>query len=256
MVTNHAFLPKFLQPYQVNSLIRLGKDYDGGYLVDEKNITQSEVLISMGISDDWSFEEHFISKNDLPLYAFDASVSKLVYLKNAVRALVRVDKPLLIFHYLNVYFKYGRFFKNDRQHFKKLVGMDSDPRYISLSTIINTIVPSKFSRIFLKIDIEVGEYRILDEIIKFANNIEGLVIEFHDVDIHLEKIENFIKKFPLVLCHTHPNTFSPLNGKNIPFFIEFTFTSQPVIDRLVNEFPHKFDMPNFKKHSNFLLSFY
>jgi len=37
-------------------------------------------------------------------------------------------------------------------------------------------------------DIEGGEYRILDNLIKHQDKICGIVIEFHDIDLHLEKI--------------------------------------------------------------------
>ena len=52
-------LPSFLQPYKNKNLIRLGNDYDGGYLVDKNIVRESDALISFGISYDWSFEKIF-----------------------------------------------------------------------------------------------------------------------------------------------------------------------------------------------------
>ena len=57
--------------------------------------------------------------------------------------------------------------------------------------------------IFIKMDIEGSEYRLLDDILKYASDISGLVIEFHDVDLHQERILNFIQKLPLTLVHIH-----------------------------------------------------
>ena len=53
-------LPKILKPEHNFKLIRVGKNNDGGYLVGKKSILNSENLISLGISDDWSFEEQFV----------------------------------------------------------------------------------------------------------------------------------------------------------------------------------------------------
>ena len=40
--------------------IRLGKKYDGGYVVSKKAVLNSKNLVSFGVYDDWSFESDFI----------------------------------------------------------------------------------------------------------------------------------------------------------------------------------------------------
>ena len=57
--------------------------------------------------------------------------------------------------------------------------------------------------LLLKIDIEGSEYRLLDEIISNQNFLSGLIIEFHDVDLNLNKINEFIENFSLSLSHIH-----------------------------------------------------
>ena len=52
--------PKIFKPEKQYKLVRLGKDHDGGYLVGENSIKNSEVLISFGINDDWSIEPSFL----------------------------------------------------------------------------------------------------------------------------------------------------------------------------------------------------
>ena len=54
-----AYLPKFFFYHTSNSLIRLGKKNDGGYLVSKNDIDKSDLLLSLGIYDDWSFENDF-----------------------------------------------------------------------------------------------------------------------------------------------------------------------------------------------------
>ena len=56
-------LPKFLHPKTINTLERIGGKNDGGYVIDGKNILNSDALIGLGMSDDWSFEENFNSIN-------------------------------------------------------------------------------------------------------------------------------------------------------------------------------------------------
>ena len=49
-------ISKIFYPKNNCSLIRLGNNNDGGYVVEENSIKNSEILLSFGLSDDWSFE--------------------------------------------------------------------------------------------------------------------------------------------------------------------------------------------------------
>ena len=42
-------LPKIFKPFECNQLVRLGKDGDGGYLVNMHDVEKSNLLISLGI---------------------------------------------------------------------------------------------------------------------------------------------------------------------------------------------------------------
>ena len=107
--------------------------------------------------------------------------------------------------------------------------------------------------IFLKIDIEGHEYRILDDILKIQNNIIGLAIEFHDVDLHLKRIEDFIKKFKLKIIHIHINNYS-FDHLKIPNLIELTFSKN--FKKEENNFPkHKSDRPNNTSSKDYDIKF-
>ena len=56
-------LPNEFKPRGLYDLIRFGKDNDGGYLIGRNSALKSEYLISFGINDDWSFEEHLQKYN-------------------------------------------------------------------------------------------------------------------------------------------------------------------------------------------------
>ncbi len=69
-------LPIFLKPKKEYNLIRLGKNNDGGYLVSENSIKNSNKLISMGIKNDWSFERDFCKKNkNIKIYLYDNTLN-------------------------------------------------------------------------------------------------------------------------------------------------------------------------------------
>ena len=81
------------------------------------------------------------------------------------------------------------------------------------------------------------------------------MIEFHDCDIHLEKIRNFIKNFKLKLVHIHGNNFTPIRSSDkLPLTLELTF-SKYCNQNDTFSLPHKEDMPNNKLKPEFELKF-
>ena len=65
-----GLLPNFLKFKKTNDLVRIGRDNDGGYLVSRNDIDNSDILISFGISEDWSFEVDFIKKKKSSINCF------------------------------------------------------------------------------------------------------------------------------------------------------------------------------------------
>ena len=53
----------FLKPIKTSNLKRLGRNADGGYVVDYEIIKNTKTLITFGLGPDWSFELDCISKN-------------------------------------------------------------------------------------------------------------------------------------------------------------------------------------------------
>ena len=65
-------LPNCFKPKKNYSLHRVGKNYDGGYLVSKETILKSDTLLSLGINDDWSFEKHFKKINsEAKIFCYD-----------------------------------------------------------------------------------------------------------------------------------------------------------------------------------------
>jgi hypothetical protein len=74
-------LPKELKPKYCYNLLRLGKNNDGGYLVEKESLLNSECLISCGISLDWSFEKDFFQFKLCPIHFYDHTI-RYSHLKN------------------------------------------------------------------------------------------------------------------------------------------------------------------------------
>jgi hypothetical protein len=250
---NEAVLPLFLRPIKGADLVRIGRDNDGGYLVDKRSIISSEFLLGLGIYDDWSFEKDFTKLVDVPVVAFDASVGQSFFLKKLRVALSRCSRKSL--YWFRIWIDYLRFFKGRNKHIKKIIGKDEKDHHISIITIAKNIVPSNIENIFFKIDIEGSEYQVLDELVNISDRITGLVIEFHEVDIHIDKIKNFVSKFPLNLCHIHCNNYAPLPESSTPITIETTFTKFDVENDYVQDLPNPIDQPNKAGEEDYSISF-
>ena len=253
-------LPIFLRPKKNYELIRLGNKYDGGYLVDSKSIKESEFLLSGGIFYDFQFEIDFINFTKKKVYCFDHTIKPF---KFTLHWFLILFKRIFFFEgYLRIkkafktFLKPMKFFnfiiKKEVIYEKKGIGVDSkDIR--SLETILKKISLKK--KYFLKIDIEGDEYKILDQIIKNSEYLTGLVIEFHNVSINIEKIVSFIKRLPLELIYIRPNNAGTLTNDNDPEIIELTF-SKYALPLNNNEFKkHRLDFPNNPYKNDIVLKF-
>ena len=244
-----AKLPNFFTFKSAKDLVRLGKKNDGGYLISQSDIIQSDTLIGLGISDDWSFEENFVKQKDVPVYVYDASLNFKFWIKRTLSEMIK--NPFNLYP-LKKFISYKKFFKNDKKHLKKFVGLNTDNNnYCTLSSILDEL---NYQNIFMKIDIEGFEYRLLDTLILNQNRIAGLVLEFHDCDIHLDTIKKFIQNFDLNLVHIHANNCLPIRlDDELPLVLELTFSKYCELQK-DGYLPHILDMPNDKNLSEINLS--
>ena len=249
-------IPKELKPKVLYNLIRIGKDNDGGYLVCRNSVNNSDILISFGISDDFSFEEQFQKiKKNIKILAYDPTVTINFFLKQFLHNFLKLNF-INFFNKIINFIKFNFFFKKkNNSFFLKLIGKGGTVsyEYISIDEILKTI--DQKSKLFFKIDIEGSEYRILDDLLKYMKSIEGLAIEFHNVDINIEKIISFIKKFELKLVHIHGNNWADYGENNIPSSIELSFSRNPKLTSYNLEFPHSLDQKNNPKFDELKLIF-
>ncbi len=121
-----------------------------------------------------------------------------------------------------------------------MIGYDAK-NSVSLDHVLRE-TPCQFPA-FVKIDIEGAEYRVLDDLILHAANICGLAIEFHDVDLHQDRIVSFVQNFPLTLVHIHGNNFSTVDPFETVMVIEMSFARDPIEIASEPSIPHPLDRP-------------
>ena len=244
-------LIKSFKPKNRYQLIRLGSDNDGGYLAEKNSILHSTYLISLGLGHNWSFEEDFYKLTKKPIICYDGTIGYSALAKHSIKSFGRYFFRIFKSKYFRkknfvdemlsnifIFLKYIKFFRNDKKHIKKNIGKKS--HLLSLSEIFENF--RSLNNLYLKIDIEGYEYQILDEIIYYQKKLNGLIIEFHHLDVNLNKVKNFIENLSLELVHIHPQNPAPVIN-DIPTQIELTFAKNPVPLTGDVQLPHELDQP-------------
>ena len=222
--------------------MRLGKHNDGGYVISSLPDSY-DAFISGGISNDISFEEHFLQLHpSLTCDAFDGSISNLPRHNNRIR------------------------------FYKKNLGEINNDRLTNLHEYIEP-----YNDIFMKIDIEGHEFRIMPTIIEnnLMNKIKQLVIEIHspaDIqlfpdyfkglsDINNDKMFDLFNKFNKThtLVHFHANNgckITKIDGIDVPHVFELTYIRNDYVNekiRNIDPLPTKLDMKNIFSRPDYVL---
>jgi hypothetical protein len=226
-------LPEYLIPQKKTNLVRCGSKFDGGYLINKNVISKCDTLITLGIHENWDFEKEIFQKYNIKkIILFDPETSNFLIFKYLVKAILFLNAKKIILYIKK--FKELKFLKSEFIFIKKKFNKDLVADFI------------KSQNILLKIDIEGDEYKDLEFILKNQNNINCLVIEFHNINQNLNQIKNFISKFKLKLVHTHVNTFS----KKHEVAIELTFSKnvKTTHDKWDQFIFSEIDSPNHPSH--------
>jgi len=199
---------------------RLGKDYDGGYIIADIPDVKYSLLIAGGIETDISFEEDFVKKYKTKCVAYDGTIQKLP--KESV----------------------------DIVFIKKNIGAENSDKVTNLQEIIDAN-----NNIFIKMDIEGGEIPWINSLNDtHLNKFDQIVMEFHRPFSATEvSVFDKINKNH-VLIHFHANNCCGSRmhgGVKIPNVFECTylhkkfFKHAPVLN--TERIPSSLDMKNTDK---------
>jgi hypothetical protein len=209
---------------------RVGRDYDGGYVIASLPGTY-DLCLSGGVLDDISFEEHFVTIYPVACYAFDGTVDG-IETKNI--------------HFVK----------------KNLAAETTD----TTTNLREYMVDA--SNVFLKLDIEGHEFRLLPAMIERGDikKVKQLVLEIHTpADIHLapdyyyglsditdDLMFNTMKDLAAThtIVHFHANNAPPMQrieDVDVPHVFELTLIRNDyVAQRRLNPepFPTRIDRKN------------
>lgn len=255
---------KKLKPIFIDkkNLIRVGPKRDGGYVIDKRIINKIDHLITCGLSDDWSFENHFLKLNNKPsLEAYDHTVNSNFWREKLVKDIIGffLFKKLRIYKIINIfkYFDYLMFFKDKKKHHQLKI---SKKNIKNKEVTIDNIVKNK-KNILLKVDIEGGEYEILKHIIKNSIKLNCLIIEFHHIKQNISKIYKFIDKIKnLKIIHIHGNNVAGIDKYGFPLALEITFINSKLVRnkkiKNLRKYPlDKLDYPSVRRNKDINLIF-
>ena len=226
-----------LEVYNFDKKFRLGVNEDGGYVIGEL-YGGYDCYISAGVSNEESFSRDFINKyhmNEYNSFAFDGTINSYPYEYTT-----------------NISF------------IKKNINSYNDDRNTDLSFLL-----SKYSNIFIKMDIEGGEYPWLLSMNETQlSNIKQLAIEFHGIRsnayetvIHSDKVKCLEKLTKThYLIHAHGNNCGP-TIENISDIIELTYINKkyytPPVELNKKPLPIiNIDFPNNLNKKEIDLNFY
>lgn len=198
-------LPKIFKPFYCPDIIRLGKDYDGGYLLNSNDVSKSTRLLSFGIGTDTSFEADFYNRNACTVSAYDGTIDSC-------------NQPFLHFY---------------KQNIDATIA-----DYIDL-TVANTFIKCDIEGSEYDIlDTLIRHSRYLSgAVIEFHNVYD--YSKFNELTNFIAKFG-----LSLIHVHANNNSYIEHDSGILPDCLELSFTSSDNIVYSDVKLPHPLDMPN------------
>jgi len=187
-------------------MIRIGnKETDGGYVLPQMLVNSVDGLLSFGIGDDWTFDNHFKQlRPDCDIHAYDSTVDFAQFTTEQQKS-------------------FNDTYQNNVKHYKENIGKQFiRSEFTEFSTAFDRL---NKNNIFVKMDIEGGEYTLTKDILDHKKNIAGLVIEYHGAASTSKHC--FLEELPIIaehyaVVHIHANNSGPVVD-GFPDYLELTF---------------------------------
>jgi hypothetical protein len=256
---------ELLHPVAPSDLIRLGRNYDGGYVFSSQSLDKCSHFISCGLSYDWSFEIELKERRpDLPIVAFDRTSgfnTTMLYwvLKNfgkialyPFRFLGVQDTPSQSWGKISMMLRMKQIFSGNLTFVKKHIGLESNSEVQAFGALF-----TQSSGYGVKLDVEGTEYDLLETIIDKLDKIELLLIEFHNVEENIDAIVPFLKatRATHYVQHVHGNNYDRVNSFGFLNSIELTIARkdsgyQPDLAKQLSYPVKDLDFPNDRRKAD------
>ena len=220
-----------LQPYRIGEMVRVGDKEDGGYVIPNYFRDSRLTLISIGLGDNWSFENQgkgiFFDK----FISVDHTVSIFsIFSRLLKRVSSREIKISTTYYFFKLFINYlNTFFIKRNIHVRKKLVSESAKGHNDI-TLGECFSMTNGEKILLKIDIEGDEYQIIEDVSRYSKLVDLLIIEFHQTEkmqIEFSKSVSLLKE-SFYLVHIHGNNFDYVSANGIPNVIECTFANRDV----------------------------
>jgi hypothetical protein len=205
----------FLRPVPLGKKIRVGRNWDGGYILYGPLLAETDALISYGVGWEISFEEHFSRLTNKTVIMFDPSMfgkylTDLTFVKTRLLelrfkpAFAHVAMAWRLWKARKGFIKRKIFFVNEGIAAVKSGKYDTFACHVERYNL-------QGKRLLLKMDIESGEYDIFKDgtIYRHLQQVNQIAIELHDLKNRLQEARTIIAelKKAYLLAHIHPTNF-------------------------------------------------
>lgn len=261
------------RPVRLEGLIRVGRDFDGGYVLPRQIINKSQVLLSLGINDDWSFEEGVLAHNPaMRITCVDGTTGIARILRKTAQKSVDMLGELLTLQiakfrrnarYLTKPFEFPRFFSR-HELIPLMVAGSASPGAVTLPMLLERVTGGRKDWwVIVKSDIEGAEFDVLPDAIGRMEQVSALLIEFHRLDVHWKRFVACMSDLTRVfyVAHVHGNNFDGyIEGTEVPITLEMTLVNKALAPGTPPAATYDYplpglDMPNTRKRSDLRLSF-
>jgi hypothetical protein len=258
-----VYCPKelnFLRPRLISGLSRIGNITDGGYALTKSALSESSHLLSLGLGENWSFENVVRNANPkAPIDIYDHTISLAFFTKKALKGILKF--VLFRDSFSNLKARFSRL----NQYFKFWYRSDFNRHHqVQINQKVLKEILSEYpagSRIGLKVDIEGSEWEILELVGKEKKKFEFILLEIHSFDQHEAQLKKFLNDIQdyFVLSHLHANNFESLGSNGFPKVFEITLLKKSETDSSLEyrqELPvDGLDSPNAKNRPDFHINF-